>query len=180
MHKLILLFLLVLPILVSCSHQDSLRRQYAPERVSILPEGFATLDLVIEDNKEVFSLFFWSGNVVIQDLENVTIFQVSTNNPDFIVTYRGAHYINEKILSEIVDYAINLEENRSRTYHVGDIVEISNLAGYDTSYSVSITKTSLLEHSLMILRTVGMYIVNYRVECLAVHQVSFSDQMEIF
>ncbi|MCL2425580.1 MAG: hypothetical protein FWD05_04490 [Oscillospiraceae bacterium] len=134
--------------------------RYLPERVREVPMGFVALDTAIREYDGVLSYLFWSTNFVIQDSEDVTIFQTDVKNSQVIVLYRNVYYINEEKFLEILEYAIDIYEQQSRIYEVGEMIEIRGLKdGNRIDFHIVITS---IERN--VLNENALYIINFLVD----------------
>jgi len=103
------------------------RESYFPYIVNELPAGFIALDLVLEGNSEILRPLFWSTNIVFQDAKNITIFQANVRNNEFIVIYNNSYYVNEKMISEILETATVSWERLNKIYSIGDTIKMNGL-----------------------------------------------------
>lgn len=140
MHKRISIIVVILILNIGCAsevdhtlEQMAQRdRQHYPDIVQYSPDGFITLDSALEGIGGVLTTLFWSTNFVVQDSEDITIFQTGVRDNNFIVIYKNAFYINEGMFNEIAKYATDIFEQRNRIYDIGDIIEIRGISGEDS------------------------------------------------
>jgi len=117
-------------------------RQHYPDIVRDLPEGFVSLNNATVGLEEVLSVFFWSTTFVVQCSESITIFQTEVKDRRFILIYQNEYYVNERVFSEIVEYATNISENRNRVYRMGDSVEIGGVGGVGITHNIQVVSIS--------------------------------------
>ena len=128
--------------LTSCMADNGIPERYYLIEVDDLPYGFIHLREALEGKDGIIQSMFWSTNIVFRasykSTYDTTIFQTDVHDTDFIVRYQNKHYVNEKKILAIVDYAINISENLNLTYMIGDVVELRKIAGLGTVYNIKI------------------------------------------
>jgi len=127
---LICLSLLPVASLVSCCHADA-------RVVFKVPDGFALLAELDKREDSILDYVFWDSQISFVDTPaKICIYQEFVGNRNFIVKYKGEYYVNEAKYLELIDVAVLAQEERKRTYSIGDTVEI---LGANKIYYVTIT-----------------------------------------
>jgi len=127
MRKIILFVLL----LTSCQSSNAVI-QYTGEKSDLetnyqapadtVPPGFINLDAAIEEIGGILSWLIWSNNIVIMDVEGVTIFQRSMDDDELFFFKQSQVFINEEKFSELVEMTREASERLNAIYAVGDTI----------------------------------------------------------
>lgn len=136
------LILVMLLGLASCTIPTDQDRFY-PNNVLSLPYGFVRLSTVFEC-VDILRPLFWSNNIAVVYNESTTIFQSDVKNNDVIIMYRNEFYVNEELFNQIINFAINMQDNSDTVYYVGDVVELTGVAGLGSEHHLTITSVEMI------------------------------------
>jgi hypothetical protein len=102
-----------------------------------VPAGFIPLNEAVERLNEIISFDFWSTQIIFMDSEGRTIYTTNSSNEDLFFFFHGdsgvERYIKNDKLFEIADIAKFISEQSSKTYTVGEEIEIHG-AGNERFY----------------------------------------------
>jgi hypothetical protein len=133
-NKYYLLFV-CLSLLIVCFFTS--RKDGDVKVVSKIPEGFVSLTELNNRADSILDYVFWESQISFVDTPaRICIYQTYVGNRDFIVKYKGEYYVNEAKYLELIDVTVLAQEERKRTYSLGDTVEILSA---NKKYYVTIT-----------------------------------------
>jgi len=118
--------------------------EYFPVIMHDLPQGFVALDSALEGLEEILDVIFFEHSFSVRDSDDITIFATLVGDSSFIIIHNNAYYVDEKKISEVIQEAVLVNEQRQTIYGIGDVVEIRG-RGEDKRilYSIVITDAEM-------------------------------------
>ncbi|MDR2572323.1 MAG: hypothetical protein LBD23_18780 [Oscillospiraceae bacterium] len=125
-----------------------------------VPAGFIPLNEAIERLSDVISVTFWSTQIMFMDSEGRTVYTTNSSNEDLFFFYRGdsgtEQYMKNDKFFEIVEVAKLMSEQRSKTYTVGETIEIRGAE--DERFNITFISVELNE-----IEDLKRYIINFSI-----------------
>ena len=167
MRRLVLPLFLCLMFYTGCEEELNFPEKLYPEVVYAVPPGFITLDAAIEGADGLLDYWFRGNQFSILPAEwGLAIFQTHVTDNKFIVTYGDVHYVNERVFSEIVDYAISAKEDSNRVYYaIGDLVKLKGMDGFAIDFElriISVEEVGTIDvHGVLVINEIKFEIYPY-------------------
>lgn len=108
LKRMIIVLLIVAAVLVLV--YGLLQGRNDAKMVFKLPDGFVSLEEVINSSEGALNYVFWESQISFLDAKGTCIYQTGVKNDNFIVKYKGKYYISESKYNELLTTVKNVTE----------------------------------------------------------------------